>query len=155
MTSTANWRGYVATFGITNNTLSLKEIETEIYKDESYSTLSIKEKIFGSTEDQTVDWFTGILTLPRGEMENYVHMGYGSSYSKYTLLEIKKGKLSKERKLNSKQYAEFKEKQYRAFKKTKTYKDAIKEMKDYDPERHDGFIRSYFAGTYTSILLDE
>jgi hypothetical protein len=64
---------------------------------------------------------TGLLVLPEGEIVNYVHMGYGSTYELYTLLEIDSGNLKKEIKLGYEEYEEFKDKQFEAFKKTDEY----------------------------------
>jgi hypothetical protein len=169
--STALWRGYVATFGIVSNLLVLTEIEIQDYgtkEDGSYKRewKSIKRELFSELDVVPIDWFTGILTLPQGEVENYVHMGYGSTYSHYILLEIENGKFRKERNLTSEQYKEFRNRQFEEFKKTKEYKDAVKELgasvpdavKELggsDPERDEQFIRSYFSGTISSILLDD
>jgi len=154
--SSGNWRGYIATFAVTNNTLVLKSIETEVYTNDTYSTVSIKEKVFANTDDQPINWFTGVLTLPQGEQVNYVHMGYGSTYENYILLEVKNGELKKVRNLDSKEYELFRNRQYEAFKKTKIYKDTVKkELGGSVTDRDERFMRSFFSGTYTSILLDE
>ena len=155
MTSTGCWRGYVATFVVTNETLVLKDIEKEVYDDSKFSRKSIKAEVLGDDKIGVIDWFTGILTLPLGEVENYVHMGYGSTYSHYMLLEIENGKFRKERKLTSDQYKKFRDKQFEEFKKTKEYRDAVKEMGGSVSERDEQFIRSYFSGTISSILLDD
>ena len=34
------------------------------------------------------DWYTGVLVIPRGRQVSYVHMGYGSTYERYVLLEV-------------------------------------------------------------------
>ena len=158
--STGLWRGYVATFCITNGLLQLNDIEimTSTKDENGKSELgrqSVINHVVPKDEVLVIDWFTGILTLPQGEVENYVHMGYGSTYSKYTLLEIKNGKLGKVRQMDSEEYEIFRAHQYAAFKKTEKYREVIKEMEDYDPHKHDDFIRGYFAGTYSSIILDD
>lgn len=40
------------------------------------------------------DWFNGDLTIPKGKMIEYVHMGYMSRYEKELVLTIEKGKLT-------------------------------------------------------------
>ena len=39
------------------------------------------------------DWFTGTLSIPQGEIIEYVHMGYNSVYEKEILIEIHNGKV--------------------------------------------------------------
>ena len=54
-----------------------------------------------------VDWFTGILGLPYGDLVAYVHMGYGSTYSDYILLELDEGKLVGSHAFGHEQFSEF------------------------------------------------
>ena len=115
--STALWRGYVATFEIKDKILILKDIEIQIrVKDEkgnnAYRWKSVKKESFPDQESLSIDWFTGILVLPHGKMINYVHMGYGSTYSNYILLEMEHGKLRAERQLDHEKYEIFKQKQF-------------------------------------------
>ena len=159
--STALWRGYVATFGITNNLLVMTEIEVEnvIRNDEGkydYGFKSIKDDLFPDISSLPIDWFSGILVLPYGELEEYVHMGYGLTFSNYILLEVNNGKIGKEKRYTSEQYKIFKERQFQAFKKTDEYQKLIEEMdkEGYAPEQHDDFLRSFIT-KYTSKILDD
>jgi len=158
--STALWRGYVATFEIKDNQLYLKDIEIEIStKDEKgnykYSWKSVLNEVFSNQELIKIDWMTGLLVLPEGEIVNYVHMGYGSTYEKYTLLEVDCGDLKKVKQFGYKEYEKFKEKQFKAFKKTDEYKKIVAELKkdgDYNDKFIDSFLRSFVIG-YTSKIL--
>lgn len=162
--STALWRGYVATFEIRDNQLYLKDIEvmngSKQNKDGYWETLwkSVKDEVFPNNELVKIDWMSGLLILPYGKEINYVHMGYGSIYKNYILLEIDNGDLTKEKQLKSKQYEKFKEKQFQAFKKTDEYKkikeDLKKEGENYSDEFIDSFLRSYVI-EYTSKILIE
>lgn len=80
--STALWRGYVATFEIINNQLYLTEIITDPFAEYREDSISLQknlvEEIFPGQKKVKVDWFTGLLVIPRGRMINYVHMGYSS-----------------------------------------------------------------------------
>lgn len=52
------------------------------------------ESIFsGQTAPIPASWFTGVLIVPRGEMVEYVHIGYQSVYERYVILVLKKGKV--------------------------------------------------------------
>ena len=158
--STALWRGYVATFVITNQVMQLKNVEIQIHVEKEkgeypYEWKSVITDIVPQNKTLTVDWFTGILVLPYGELVNYVHMGYGSTYSNYILIEVKKGEVTGKRDLNHKEYEQFRNKQFEAFKKTDEYKKTIKDMdeKGYDSDQHDDFLRSFII-KYTSEFLD-
>lgn len=39
------------------------------------------------------DWYSGDLRVPQGRLLDYVHMGYGSKYERYLILEIADGRL--------------------------------------------------------------
>jgi len=123
--STALGRGYIATFEVRENQLFLKDIEIEYLDTTSkgrsnYKWRSVLKEVFPNQKDVKIDWFTGLLVIPHGKIINYVHMGYGSTYKKYTLLEINKGDLKKEKRLNHKQYEKYKERQFQAFRQTIT-----------------------------------
>src|SRR5690348_13871746 len=111
--STALWRGYVATFEVKDKTLLVKDIAIEINSAPGSKNLdlawkSVLNDVFPGGKALAVDWFSGILVLPHGELVNYVHMGYGSTYSNYILLEVKDGIVTGEKRMNARQYETFK-----------------------------------------------
>lgn len=156
--STALWRGYVATFEIIENQLYVKDIKIQIWNEKSDDTewKSVINEVFPKTEDRKIDWFNGLLTLPYGELINYVHMGYGSTYENYIIIEIEKGKYIKSKDLNFKEYENLKEKQFEAYKKSNEYLERKKELKKdgWKQKDIDGFLRS-FVTEYTEKLLIE
>lgn len=81
--STACWRRYVGTWEIKDGCLYLVELRG-MYKLEG------REPIFA-------DWFTGALRIPKGEMVQYVHMGFGSVYEHELHVRITKGVVVKTR----------------------------------------------------------
>lgn len=155
--STALWRGYVATFEITDKALVLKDVQIQTgHEKGEQNWKSEKDTVVTNGQSLKIDWFTGILCLPFGERVKYVHMGYGSTYSNYILLEIKKGNLTGERKLDAKQYEIFKEKQFQAYKKTEAYKEREAQMKKSGDSQEfiDSFLRVFLV-EYTSEFIDE
>jgi hypothetical protein len=159
--STALWRGYVATFEFEDDILVLKDIEIRFIVEtddgkQDTKWKSVRDQLLPGEEVLPIDWFTGILVLPYGELVNYIHMGYGSTYSNYILLEIRNGKLTGKRIFDDKQYEEFKEKQFQSFKRTEAYKERVGELRKErdDQEFIDSFLRS-FVVDYTSKFLDE
>ncbi len=157
--STALWRGYVATFEVRDNQLFLKDIEIQCHDTTSKESFSIKWRsvindVFPDQNNIKIDWFTGILVIPYGELVNYVHMGYGSTYENYILLEFEQGNLKQDLQMDYKKYEKFKERQFQAFKKTKEYKKIKSDLKKdgYSVEFIDSFLKNYIID-YTSKIL--
>ena len=135
LNSTALWRGYVATFEVQDGQLFLKDIEIEFWDTTSkkkYDTKwkSVIKEVFPNQLNLKIDWLTGLLVIPYGKLVNYVHMGYGSTYENYLLLEMDKGDLKKEKKFDYKEYETFKQRQFEAFKKTEEYKLVETKIRD-------------------------
>lgn len=108
--STANWRGYVANWAIIKGELYLTGIEAfdcPIAKqpvDARNCKRVTLESMFPDkvTRDGVLaSWFTGKLTIPKGKMLQYVHMGYGSVYEGEIVLEVEKGKLIRTQKIDN------------------------------------------------------
>lgn len=159
--STGLWRGYIATYEIKDGKLYLKDIEI-MYSDttskgsDNYKWRSVLKEVFPDTENIKIDWLTGLLVIPNGELVNYVHMGYGSTYKRYILLEIDKGELKKERTYKYKEYEKFKKRQFQAFKETEEYKKLRTDLQKNGStdEFIDSFLRS-FVTEYTSKILTD
>jgi len=159
--STALWRGYVATFEVKENQLFLKDIEIE-YNDTSsakghqFKWRSVLKEVFPDQKDLKIDWLTGLLVISYGKLINYVHMGYGSTYENYILLEIEKGDLRKEKQFKYKEYEKFKERQFHVFKQTDEYQKLKTDLqKDGSSDEFiDSFLKSYVT-QYTTKILEE
>jgi hypothetical protein len=96
--STANWRGYCATWEIENEMLYLIVLHGYVGGDhETYAINARKvclQDVFPMVDDRVAaTWFSGELRLPKGELIEYIHHGYGSTYEEDLLLTIEKGKL--------------------------------------------------------------
>ena len=133
--STALFRGYVATFEFKKDRLVLKDLEIQARKDtgneDDFETewVSRKRHVAGRFKELEIDWFTGILILPHGDLVDYVHMGYGSTFENYILLEVTSGKLTGSRSFDHKGYEKFKDQQFKEFKKTADYRDVVARWK--------------------------
>lgn len=94
ISSSSNWRGYVATWELENDTLYLREIKNlwEISVD-----LSTIFKDRDTSQKIKADWFNGELRIPEGELLKYVHMGYGSVYERDIIYTIKSGQVTNKR----------------------------------------------------------
>lgn len=161
ISSTALWRGYIATFEFTDSQLYVKDIQIQVRdssSEERYKTkwVSVLKEVFPGEERIKTDWVTGILVIPYGKLVNYVHMGYGSTYEKYILLETDKGTLKKEKKFTFKEYEKFKDRQFEAFRKTEEYQKLKTDLqkKGSTDEFIDSFLRSYITSYTTKIIED-
>jgi hypothetical protein len=159
--STALWRGYVATFEILESQLFLKDVEIEVRDStsgKSYKTKweSVMKEVFPNQSQIKVEWLTGLLVIPHGKLVNYVHMGYGSTYEKYILLEIENGSLKNEKNFKYKNYEKFKDKQFEAFKQTEEYRQLKVSLKKdgSTDESIDSFLRSFVIKYTTKILVE-
>lgn len=84
-----NWRGYVATWQIENDTLYLIKIS-----DDSHEKGADLEQIFGNYFNDgkvAAFWYTGDLIIPKGDLVSYIHMGFMSRYEKEIVIEIEDG----------------------------------------------------------------
>jgi len=81
--STACWRQYIGTWEIKDGRFYLAKIEG-MYRLEG-------------EEPLPAEWFTGVLRIPRGEMLQYVHMGFGSIYEEELHIKIEQGMVTARR----------------------------------------------------------
>jgi hypothetical protein len=85
--STACWRRYLGTWELKDGRLYLKEV-IGIYELEG------GEPLFA-------DWVSGWLVVPRGELLNYVHMGFESVYERELHLRFDAGVLAETREVDN------------------------------------------------------
>ena len=128
--STSNWRGYVATFELIDSTLFLRDIQIKERDEKNrLRTKSVMSEVFPGQEIVNVEWFSGLLTLPYGQLLKYVHMGYSSAFEHYLILEIRQGTLTKSKDFEHKDYTHFKDRQFELFRQTAEYREAISVLK--------------------------
>ncbi|MEQ1646102.1 MAG: hypothetical protein ABL959_21805 [Pyrinomonadaceae bacterium] len=158
--SSALVRGYLATFEVVNSGLFLRDIEVIAREPKGGGVVytSVIDEVVPARQKMKIDWFDGLLVLPHGKLVNYVHMGYGSTFENYILLEIAAGNLKRSKSFDHKEYEAFKDRQFAEFKKTEEYRKLFKEMKkdaaDWDQKMTDSFIRSFVTNYTAKILVD-
>lgn len=157
--STALWRGYVATFEIKDHQFLVQDIEIEVWKDKtSHNTewKSVLAEVFPEEERVHAHWFSGLLVIPKGELLQYVHMGYASEYEKYTVLQISNGMLEKAKDFSHAEYVAFKQRQFQEFQKTEEYQHLFDELRQEldDPELIREFIAQAVITYTTKFLVD-
>jgi hypothetical protein len=164
VTSTALWRGYVATWAIRDNRLMLRDVKllqsvaNPSPKGHSTELRSVMPSMFPGQEQVFADWFSGYLVVPTGKMMHYTHMGYASIYSNYVLLKIENGIVTKKEQLDSKAFVKFREKQFELFKESDEYKKALNEAETGETKmsakENEEFLRQYYSGKYTSMIFE-
>lgn len=126
------WRGYIAFFKIINSKLVVENLYQPQYlendKGEHYEKLiSIYKKVFGENLNFECNFYSGVLICPRGELLDYVHMGYSSTYENYTLFEINNGNYIKEKQLSNQEFIDLKWKHFQKYKESEEYKKTLAE----------------------------
>ena len=161
--STGLWRGYIATWSVRENRLFLDDVRvpTKHYMDsdvpESKQFQSAMKHLFGESAPRVATWFTGNLIVPTGELVDYVHMGYGSTFSSYMVLTVIEGSIQKRLELNREEFEKFRRSQYESFKKTPEYAAArAQTRKGGDPmsdERIEDFLFQFTSEKYLSRIF--
>jgi len=158
--STSLWRGYVATWEIAEGQLMLVGIEAlrrkpgvEKLETEFHSVMA---KVFPGHDQVFAEWFTGHMILPRGELLEYVHMGYASTFDGYTIVTIVDGLQRGERSLSAKQFRKFRKAQFRRYRRTAEYAAAFEQLKEDDDTRAKirEFLFEVDSPRYMSILFE-
>lgn len=120
---TANWRGYIATWAVEDHLLLLESLQGQVCirqpdgSGQRSSWCQVGHQ--GSCDVRRIDesylfpeaigaipatWFSGELTIPTGEMTQYVHAGYASQYESYIILHVEHGHVASAVSLNEQQY---------------------------------------------------
>ena len=94
MRSTACWRGYVGTWKIISNHLYLSRLYGYL---EDGRRISRKDLFPKNPKGVFAHWFTEEVRCPMGELLNYEHMGYMSTYEKDLYLNFSNGILISKR----------------------------------------------------------
>lgn len=155
VTSTANWRGYVATWAIDDGLLVLRKIEQERSRSNGKTvTRNVLRQVFPGRKPVVADWYSGTLVLPQGEMVEYVHMGYGSTFSDYRLFVVRNGRVLRDLKLDAAAFTEHRKARFEAFRKTAEFKQQLAEVLasgGYDEKMALEFMFEFYAEHYLSV----
>jgi hypothetical protein len=137
--STALWRGYIAVFKIENGHLIVSDIKVQLKKEEDHRKwFSVIDQVM-TKEERVVSWYDGLLVAPRGEIVNYIHMGYASEFEKYTLFLIEGGKVIKRQSFSLEEYKVYKMKQFQKYKMTEEYTVKKNEYLEYAKKSSEEF----------------
>ena len=152
--SSANWRRHVASWRISEDRLFLTSVDVRLRDEKTgrSSTRNIIDVLFPGQSVVLADWYSGALIVPDGERTHYVHMGYGSTYSRYRILRIRQGKVVESLSLDEKQFIAYRERKFSEFKDTDDYRRMLADLgRDVDgmPETQmEDFLKSLLADEY-------
>ncbi|MGH8075046.1 MAG: hypothetical protein ACREO4_13430 [Lysobacter sp.] len=170
--TTANWRGYVATFAIREGYLIVDKVEVRMREDGAKRGKDPEQKeyrleppmedivtqVFNGRDDVPATWYTGALVIPRGEVIDYVHMGYGSTSERYTLLRVKEGRVIERLDMEADDFTAYRRKRFSAFKATPAYAAMLADTTSgeyaMEPADAEEFLYQYKAEDYLSRDLD-
>lgn len=132
--STANWRGYVATFAIRNGVLIVDKVEVSRWETPTKGKAPVRRvedvvtQVFAGRDDVPATWYTGALVIPRGKLVNYVHMGYGSTYERYTVIQVRSGYVLQRLDMSADEFNAYRKARFAAFKKTPEYRAKLAKL---------------------------
>ncbi|GAB3727003.1 hypothetical protein GCM10028862_02980 [Luteimonas pelagia] len=156
--SSANWRGYIASWEVKDEQLRLTDVTIRLHGADrgDYIKKSILGELYPSASNGVIaDWYSGALIVPQGEITGYVHMGYGSSYESYQVLRIESGRVVEHVILSDDEFVQYKDKKFNEFSATEEFKVQFEELRnDADGMTEEevlDFMKSFFAERYLSL----
>jgi hypothetical protein len=84
--------------------------------------------LFEGKSEVPASWYSGTLVIPRGEVVNYVHMGYASTHERYTVLQVTRGRIDSRRELSAAEYEVLRKERFAKFKLTPEYARLMEEL---------------------------
>lgn len=88
LSSTALWRRYVGSWEVVDDRLYLTNLDGRL---EDGTKVTVATIFPGFPDKFFAQWYSGQLRIPQGELLEYIHMGYGSTYERDLLLEVRCG----------------------------------------------------------------
>ncbi|MGE0542150.1 MAG: hypothetical protein AB7R89_18410 [Dehalococcoidia bacterium] len=160
--SSGLWRGYRATFAVMRGRLYVRKVEimttVGIGRDDRWKNVVAETVEPGA---RFASFYSGALIIPRGELVEYVHMGYASTYERYTVLSVKEGVVTARHDLTRVQFEEFRRRQFERFRASPAYapllKETMRELSD-GPDRQalaEQFLFEFYQEQYLAALPEE
>lgn len=149
------WRGYVAHWTVDDGTLRLARVEVLDDREghEREALRDVTAEYFPGSP-LAADWYTGALIVPRGEMVQYVHMGYASEYEAYTVLIVRDGTVVQREDMTLTQFQAYKKRKFERFKTTAEYARELKQATKQLGSRASAeeFLREFHAEQYLAAV---
>lgn len=164
VTSTGLWRGYIGSWSLRDQKLYLEDIriltsaatDADATEDDRYR--SVLAETFKEKAPIHATWFSGRLIVPTGEMVEYVHMGFASTYSSYLVVKIIDGAVIEMSRMSLGQFQAFRRKQFELFKKTAEYAAAVAELRKSDRDMTEAEVEDFLfqvnTGRFDSRIFE-
>lgn len=107
----ACWRGYVATFEISENEICLKELYIRDIEEKE----RVLNGLFKGSRNYKLDWLNTLIVLPKNKIDDKNDHQKLNIYESYEILEIQQGNLIHSKIFNHEEYVDFKYKHYLTF----------------------------------------
>jgi len=159
--SSSLWRRYIATWAIDEGRLFLIDVsalrQTPGVADFETELHSVMAALFPEQQRVFAEWFTGHIVVVRGDLVEYVHLDYASTFDDYSVLTVREGVVTDDRRMGVKQFRRFRKRQFRAYQQTDQYRSSFDKFKDPDEttKEVEDFIFRVSAGRYMTILFDD
>ncbi len=132
-TSTALWRGYVATWVLKDGRLLLQALGAEHLEQKGKGIerrqVDLWSVVFPTQEPPVVaDWYTGALIVPVGKVIGYLRFGHGSISEQYFVVSIRKGIETERLNLSGEEFRALREHRFRRFQATEEYRRLFDHM---------------------------
>lgn len=89
--NTACWRGYYGTWALQDDRLFLVELEGNIEGPDNTGESVDLQYLFPGEKKVFAYWFSGTIKIEKGNLLEYVHMGYESKYEEDFFLVFEEG----------------------------------------------------------------
>lgn len=152
--SSANWRGYVASWEISEDALYLVDVTVETFDQQTRKSqrASVRPKLFPGATRVLAQWYSGVLLIPDGKLVDYVHMGFGSTYDHYRIFRIESGRVTESLSLSQAEFERYRDRKFAAFQQTDEYAKALQDLRkdasELSPQAQESFLKSFYAETY-------
>jgi hypothetical protein len=164
VSSTGLWRGYIGSWSLRDQKLYIEDVRilTSAAMDadaaESDRYRSVMAEVFGTKAPVQATWYSGRLIVPTGEMVEYVHMGFASTYSSYLVATVVEGTVTEMSRMNLRQFQAFRRKQFELFKKTAEYAEEVAELRKEDrsmtAQQVEDFLFQVNTGRFDSRIFE-
>jgi hypothetical protein len=150
VTWSSNWRGYVARFVIVRRQLIVQDVT--IATGRAGGSRSVLGEVFPHQDPVAATWFTGNLVLADGELTGYAPVGIGADDEHFIVIRVDAGVTAAPRRLDARQFAEFRRAQFEAFTRTDRYREVVDDAKKTEPRMNaaefERFAFAFFSADY-------
>lgn len=160
--STGNYRGYIAHWELTQEHLYLVDVMTEKRLEDTENGYmqteprSVFGEMFPGGKPVYATWFSGHLVIPEGNLVNYVHLGFASTYDSYVIITVESGAVANSRKMGLQEFNRFRQDQFEKFRLTTEYQrlhEQLLKREAKSQEDLEGFLFEEMTDRYLTLIF--